>query len=89
VRIFIHSFKHAVAILANVGTRVQRHQSPNAVIRITLTECGFAYKSLARSLVFAVNSRQTEICGRKEYPTFGDIADKVDLAGEATSERSP
>jgi hypothetical protein len=35
VRIFIHSFKHAVAILANIGTRVQRHQSLNAVIRIT------------------------------------------------------
>jgi hypothetical protein len=35
VRIFIHSFKHAVAIFANIGTRVQRHQSLNAVIRIT------------------------------------------------------
>ena len=42
-----------------------------------------------RGKVFAVNSRHPEICGCKAYPTVGDIPDKVDLAGEATSERSP
>lgn len=34
--------------------------------------------------VYAVNSRHSEICGRKAYPSIGDIPAKVDLAVVAT-----
>ncbi|HEX3354228.1 MAG TPA: bifunctional acetate--CoA ligase family protein/GNAT family N-acetyltransferase [Terriglobales bacterium] len=34
--------------------------------------------------VYAVNSRHSEICGRKAYPTIGDVPDKIDLAVVAT-----
>jgi acetyltransferase len=34
--------------------------------------------------VFAVNSRHSEICGRKAYPSIGEIPEKVDLAVVAT-----
>ena len=34
--------------------------------------------------VYAVNSRHSEICGRKAYPSIGDIPEKVDLAVVAT-----
>jgi len=37
-----------------------------------------------RRKVFAVNSRHSEICGRKAYPSIGDIPEKVDLAVVAT-----
>ena len=37
-----------------------------------------------RGKVFAVNSRHSEICGRKAYPSIGDIPEKVDLAVVAT-----
>ena len=36
-----------------------------------------------RGKVFAVNSRHSEICGLKAYPTVADVPEKVDLAGEA------
>ena len=41
-----------------------------------------------RGKVFAVNSRHSEICGRKAYPTIGDIPEKVDLAVVATPART-
>jgi acetyltransferase len=34
--------------------------------------------------VYAVNSRHSEICGRKAYPSISDIPDKIDLAIVAT-----
>ncbi len=34
--------------------------------------------------VYAVNSRHSEICGLKAYPTIGDVPEKVDLALVAT-----
>ena len=34
--------------------------------------------------VYAVNSRHSEICGRKAYPTIGDVPEKIDLAVVAT-----
>jgi acetyltransferase len=34
--------------------------------------------------VYAVNSRHSEICGRKAYPSIGEIPEKVDLAVVAT-----
>ncbi len=37
-----------------------------------------------RGKVFAVNSRHSEICGRKAYPSIGDIPGRVDLAVVAT-----
>jgi acetyltransferase len=37
-----------------------------------------------RGRVFAVNSRHAEVCGRKAYPSIGDIPEKVDLAVVAT-----
>ena len=37
-----------------------------------------------RGKVFPVNSRHAEICGRKAYPSIGDIPEKVDLAVVAT-----
>ena len=41
-----------------------------------------------RGKVFAVNSRHSEICGRKAYPTVRDIPEKVDLAVVATPART-
>ena len=37
-----------------------------------------------RGKVFAVNSRHSEICGRKAYPRIGDIPEKIDFAVVAT-----
>ena len=34
--------------------------------------------------VYAVNSRHSEICGRKAYPSIGGVPEKVDLAVVAT-----
>ena len=34
--------------------------------------------------VYAVNSRHSEICGRKAYPSIGDVPEKIDLAVVAT-----
>ena len=34
--------------------------------------------------VYAVNSRHSEICGLKAYPSIGDVPQKVDLAVVAT-----
>ena len=34
--------------------------------------------------VYAVNSRHSEICGLKAYPTIGDVPEKIDLAVVAT-----
>src|SRR6202158_656829 len=41
-----------------------------------------------RGKVFAVNSRHSEICGLKAYPTVADIPEKVDLAVVATPART-
>ncbi len=66
---------------------------PNSVALIGATERpGTVGRTLLENLrhpsfqgkVYAVNSRHSEICGLKAYPSIGEIPEKVDLAVVAT-----
>src|ERR1700730_3268046 len=37
-----------------------------------------------QGMVYAVNSRHSEICGLKAYPSVGDVSEKIDLVVVAT-----